>query len=245
MDKILRIAVAADIHGSMVALLKVFGMAKEARADVVILPGDITPHTLCNKMLLCIPDLTKYAGCKTIITYGNHDNYTPHKYFGNCLPPHFEHTAAIYDKQDIYFLHDNWVNIKGFIIWGSGWSVAEDPLRPDRWYNQKPQHQLVFDIHEEADIAVTHCPPWGYLDTTFDGKNIGSEDLTKKITTHNNLKLHVFGHCHESGGRTSKIYKTILANCAVTMPPDRRGEMDFAINWDAIKIMDVKKETTS
>lgn len=55
-------------------------------------------------------------------------------------------------------------------------------------------------INPLTEIVVVHGPPYGILDETRMGDNIGSETLINHIEKLPNLKLVVFGHCHEAKG---------------------------------------------
>lgn len=46
---------------------------------------------------------------------------------------------------------------------------------------------------------MTHGPPFGIGDDTGSG-HAGCEDLLRRVSQLPNLKLHIFGHIHESPG---------------------------------------------
>ena len=48
---------------------------------------------------------------------------------------------------------------------------------------------------------ITHSPPIGVLDRTTDGEFVGSVSLSAQLGFMQNMRLHVFGHIHESYGR--------------------------------------------
>ena len=54
-------------------------------------------------------------------------------------------------------------------------------------------------IPKATDILITHGPPFGILDETVSGMNVGCEDLLETIRQ-TKVKLHVFGHIHEAYG---------------------------------------------
>lgn len=59
-------------------------------------------------------------------------------------------------------------------------------------------------IPAETQVLVTHGPPKGILDSyEMDGVTVqcGSASLLQRVQLLNNLKLHVFGHIHESHGK--------------------------------------------
>lgn len=66
-------------------------------------------------------------------------------------------------------------------------------------------------IPNDTDILITHCPPYSGLDRTIDGQHMGSRELLRRLEQLSNLKLHVFGHIHESFGNI-EFGGPILAN---------------------------------
>lgn len=107
--------------------------------------------------------------------------------------------------EGVHYLNDSGVEIEGIKIWGS-------PIQP--WfYNWAFNRQRGADIKKHWDlipndtqILVTHGPPFKILDEVLrwnpanPSKNVGCEDLSKKIEELNDLKVHIFGHIHEAYG---------------------------------------------
>jgi Icc-related predicted phosphoesterase len=60
------------------------------------------------------------------------------------------------------------------------------------------------------DILVTHCPPKGILDEGRWGCPI-LRDLVRTAKP----QIHLFGHCHETGGRMVKVGETVFWNVEV------------------------------
>ena len=56
-----------------------------------------------------------------------------------------------------------------------------------------------WSVPSGLDVLVTHGPPLGILDRTYDGQHVGCEDL-KRTVEDKRPKLHVFGHIHEGYG---------------------------------------------
>lgn len=99
---------------------------------------------------------------------------------------------------DLHYLNDSGVIIEGLKIWGS-------PVQP-RFFDWAFNRDRGADIarHWEmipkaTDILITHGPPFGILDETVSGMNVGCEDLLETIRQ-TKVKLHVFGHIHEAYG---------------------------------------------
>jgi Icc-related predicted phosphoesterase len=74
--------------------------------------------------------------------------------------------------------------------------------------DQSKDFDRLAGLIDEHTVLVTHGPPWGILDTVFDGRRVGSRALRRMIDRKRPM-LHVFGHIHHSFGTQG-----IWANCA-------------------------------
>jgi Icc-related predicted phosphoesterase len=110
-------------------------------------------------------------------------------------------TKKDFQGAGIIYLENESIEILGLKIWGS-------PITPTfgNWCFMKARHKLHdlwITIPEDTDIVVTHGPPKGCLDLSFDRDNnlefCGCESLRKRIF---NIKpkLHLFGHIHNMPG---------------------------------------------
>ena len=97
---------------------------------------------------------------------------------------------------NITYLNDSGVSIDGFNFWGS-------PVSPrfHNWaFNRDENIQNHWDlIPNNTDVLITHTPPYGILDLTQEGLNVGCRRLRDKILEIQ-PKLNVFGHIHEAYG---------------------------------------------
>ena len=102
--------------------------------------------------------------------------------------------------QTIY-LDDSGVEIEGLKIWGS-------PVTPffRSWAFNRHRGK---DIREHwnlvpigLDLLITHGPPYGYLDETAEGDNVGCEDLLALLKEElpEPPQVVIFGHIHEGYG---------------------------------------------
>ena len=132
-------------------------------------------------------------------------------------------TKADFENNCIHYLENDHINIKGIKIFGS-------PLTPQfgQWSFMKARHKLdriwscVIDM--DADIIVTHGPPRGILDLSYDSRNVlefcGCKSLLNMILKVK-PKLVLFGHIHNckditnSGTRTIAGLDTIFSNGSV------------------------------
>jgi Icc-related predicted phosphoesterase len=129
-------------------------------------------------------DSTEY-----VFIAGNHDFFFEEA-------PLSEINALI--PNNVIYLNDSGVHIEGIKIWGS-------PVQPrfydwafnrDRGEHIKKHWDL---IPKGTDILITHGPAYGILDLTMDMRQVGCEELRKKVEEIK-PKYHVFGHIHESHG---------------------------------------------
>ena len=83
-------------------------------------------------------------------------------------------------------------------IWGSPWQPKfyNWAFNLDRGSEIRQKWNL---IPQNTDILITHGPPFGKLDRTSYGSNVGCEDLLNRLVAVK-PKIHVFGHIHEGAG---------------------------------------------
>lgn len=134
-----------------------------------------------------------------IFIAGNHDFY-------------FESKSTIeIDKiipNNVIYLNDSGCKIEGYNFWGS-------PITPE-FYNWAFNRNRGADIRkhwnlipEKTDVLITHGPPFGILDSTISGMQVGCENLLKTIDAIQ-PKVHVFGHIHEDYGLKERQYTTFI-----------------------------------
>ncbi len=100
--------------------------------------------------------------------------------------------------QGASYLFDSEVSVLGLRIYGAPWQ----PEFMNMAFNlaRGPALQAVWSrIPTGIDVLLTHGPPFGILDRTFDGRLVGCEELGMAVDRVA-PKLHVFGHIHESAG---------------------------------------------
>lgn len=157
-------------------------------ADILIHSGDITRHGELD----ALKDFNDWLGelpySHKIVIAGNHEVGFPE----NPLIPASLLTNA-------HYLYDSFIKVKGFKIWGS-------PYTPEfgTWAFTKKRHEMMshwLTMPNDADIVVTHGPPFGVLDRNGQGYPCGCEALATRIQIVKPL-LHVYGHIHDSYGET-------------------------------------------
>lgn len=89
------------------------------------------------------------------------------------------------------------ITVDGFKIYGS-------PFTPffHAWafnlYRGKDLAGNWSKVPDDTNILVTHGPAYGILDALEDGGNVGCQDLSDRIRSLSQLKLHISGHIHFS-----------------------------------------------
>lgn len=165
--------------------------------DLLIVAGDLTAHDEIDEYCDFFDWLVLQNYSHKILIAGNHDNKI------------LDGLDFSFNDERIHYLQDSGVEIDGLKIWGSPWTAAFEGMNPhcmaftesfgvdtEEWL---AEHWAL--IPDDTDILITHSPPILMLDRTVDGKFVGSVSLSAQIGFLTNLKLHVFGHIHESYGK--------------------------------------------
>ena len=188
----------SDLHGCKPAL---------HGGDLLIVAGDLTGADMLQEYHNFNDWLMKQNYPKKIIIAGNHDGFLQR-----------EKVSRRYFSVGCY-LQDSMEEYEGLKIWGSPWTPTfyNWHFMLDRGEAIKAKCDLIPD---DIDILVTHCPPWGILDTNRYGEHCGCEELRKAVERVK-PKLHVFGHIHHEGcGTTEEMWgpdltkSTIFVNAA-------------------------------
>ena len=178
----MKIVAISDTHGQHHSI-------SVPEGDMLIHAGDVSKRGHKSE----ITDFLAWFSAQThphkIFIAGNHDFFFEEA-------PLSEINALI--PNNVIYLNDSGVHIEGIKIWGS-------PVQPrfydwafnrDRGEHIKKHWDL---IPKGTDILITHGPAYGILDLTMDMRQVGCEELRKKVEEIK-PKYHVFGHIHESHG---------------------------------------------
>ena len=94
-----------------------------------------------------------------------------------------------------HYLCDESLTLDGVKFYGSPWQ----PRFFDWAFNKDrgaPLKAIWDKIPLDTDVLITHGPPHGILDLTFDKIKAGCEELLLAVQRIK-PKVHVFGHIHE------------------------------------------------
>jgi len=91
------------------------------------------------------------------------------------------------------------------------------PYHPKIWGKfelERPELYPVWDmIPDDTDILITHGPPKGILDKTYQGDIVGDQALLEAVKRVKPV-AHIFGHIHEGYGH-SRIGSTHFFNVSI------------------------------
>jgi len=158
-----------------------------------------------------------------IVIAGNHDLSfeTKNKEAINWL-----YNDAIDDS--FHYLQDASVTVD---VDGRNIKIYGSPWQPEfcAWafnVERGPKLAAIWDLlPEDTDVLITHGPPAGILDLCVHGERVGCVDLLHRVKELKQLKLHVFGHIHESHGVESLEGDPIFVNassCDFRYAPDNK-----------------------
>jgi Icc-related predicted phosphoesterase len=137
-------------------------------------------------------DTEKRTASNTILAVDDMDHWIHEEFYGR-----------IRAKENVHYLENSGVCIKGINFWGSpitptfgyGWGFNSDPDKIGEYWELIP---------EDTHVLVTHGPPFETLDWVLpDYKKVGCGKLQRRISQISPL-IHIFGHIHESYGAIKK-----------------------------------------
>lgn len=207
----MRIICISDTHGHYPVL---------PEGDVLVHTGDYSPGRGSAEDTL---NFYQWFGSQPhqhkLCVPGNHDIYDEAS--SNI---HMQNIAA---NHGVLRLNDTSAIIDGVHFYGSPWS----PSYGCGWAYNLPRNGLELkvkwgSIPSDTNVLLTHSPPHSVLDLTVRLESAGCEMLRRRVFGLPNLKLHVFGHIHESYGLSIKQltggWYTTFVNAALC---DRRCKL--------------------
>lgn len=181
--------------------------------EISIPDGDIFIHA---------GDITVIGEKETVIDFNDWLGRLPHKYKIVIAGNHdicFENEPIEMKKilTNAIYLNDSGIEIEGFTIWGSPISPISPKFGRDWAFNiergQKIRKHWEL-IPRNTDILITHCPPFGILDTNDLGDKEGCKELLDLVQNKIKPRIHIFGHIHEATGQL-EIGQTKFINASM------------------------------
>lgn len=160
--------------------------------DILLHTGDFSKFGSRREFRNFLEWFSKQPAKHKIFICGNHDSV------GILNKDLVENTSK---NLGVVYLCNNGINIDGINFYGMPWTPKWGPWSFMEERNSSKLMNHVNSIPDNTHVLLTHGPPFGTLDNNFFYQNVGCELLKNKIKNMKNLKLHCFGHIHESGGK--------------------------------------------
>lgn len=160
--------------------------------DVLIHAGDFSGWGSQPDLVRFVEWFSTTPARDKVFIAGNHDFICEQE-------PGLVHTLA--REAGVHYLAEEEVRVGGLRIWGS-------PITPNFCnlaFNRARGREIRAHwerIPEGIDVLVTHGPPLGVGDRTWDAEEVGCEELLARVRQLQ-PRLHVFGHIHEARGEYS------------------------------------------
>lgn len=184
----MKIALLSDTHGYHNRIKEI------PNADVFVYAGDMSQIGKWQELKTFRDWLYILPYKNIVLIAGNHD-----------LSLQDEKAAKQFFK-DFHYLHDDEVMIDGIKFYGTPWQ----PVFFNWAFNRDEEvlKSKFSKISDDTSVLVTHCGPFGLLDYApplphigrYEWEHVGSKVLYERMMNLSKLKLHCFGHIHESRG---------------------------------------------
>ncbi len=176
--------------------------------DVLIHAGDLTVEGKIWEIDHAFAWLSQQPHARIIAIPGNHDwGLQLNDWLPQTLKAQFPRVELLIDQESV---------VEGLRVWGSPWS----PFFNNWAFNFSggrlgiKEAQRKWDqIPDDTAILITHGPPYGMLDKNLSGEYAGDSVLKSRIAHLRRLRLHVFGHVHESYGTVKTADVTYVNAC--------------------------------
>ncbi|WP_081208625.1 metallophosphatase domain-containing protein [Salegentibacter sediminis] len=169
--------------------------------DVLIHVGDFTEAGTKHETLEFLEWFIEQPHKYKIVIAGNHDFFMEKSGL-----------TELYDlPSNIFYLEDEGIEIEGVKFWGS-------PVTPGdgTWAFNRERGKHIRShwnrIPADTQVLITHTPPYSIKDSLSNKRHVGCEELFKRIKQLQ-LPLHIFGHIHNTYGKT-RISPTTYINAS-------------------------------
>lgn len=179
---------------------------KIPECDILISAGDYSWRGIPIEVMEFHRWLRKQPGKHKISVQGNHE-------LG--VEKDFPLAKSLAEEfcPGVHFIEEGLIEVESLKIW----CASVTPWFHDWAYNRS--REQIFEhwarIPNEADVLITHGPPFQIFDRTRDGSNAGCPLLMTKVRYLSKIKHHCFGHIHEHGGKSVQWGQTMFHNVSV------------------------------
>jgi predicted phosphohydrolase len=194
----MKIICISDTHGK-------HGLIYLEQTDILLFAGDAMT---CGYKLSELKDFLTWFSIQPanhkIMVAGNHDRWIENN------PKDFR--ELLKDYPDIIYLEDEFVVVDGLKIYGTPHTKVFYNWAFNRTEDQLTE--LFAKIPNDIHILVSHAPQRDVLDRLMDNQRVGELPLQQKMWQLRKLKLHVFGHLHDSFGLVKPYNKYVSVNAS-------------------------------
>lgn len=181
--------------------------------DILIHSGDATGRGSLHEIDKFAKWFNEQPARYKVFVAGNHDfEFEKHKELA---------VKVLTYKTDIIYLEGEDVVIEGLKIWGGPWQpyFCNWAFNVHRYTGELKE--IWSRIPNDADIVVTHGPPYGVNDKAFRGGKCGCNDLLVALDRVQPM-VHVSGHIHEGYGWNyfNNILCINASTCTLAYNPD-------------------------
>lgn len=189
--------------------------------DILIYAGDWSFQGLESETKSFAKWLKKQPAKHIVLTCGNHEKGveaelpTSRSWIVDKCPRVHLLIHESLELEGIKFFASPWTPFFFNWAWNAGRDITEAAVR-----NKPFIGDLWKDIPDDTQILITHGPGLGTFDEALDFRtgritNVGCKELTNKIATLKDLKIHAFGHLHYNGGKTMVQDGVTYINAAI------------------------------
>jgi predicted phosphohydrolase len=186
----MRLVITSDTHG----FERGWGLYEDTvpEGDVFIHCGDYSrDFGSWNDVVRFAQWMGNLPHAHRILCPGNHD-------YG--VYEHVARAARLFKEHGVRMIGVDKIIIDGVVFDGSPVMPISGYDPPFGFETEDPEREKMLGRIGNVDVLITHTPPFGILDRTAKGKNLGCEVLRTKIFEAIKPKLHCFGHVHEARG---------------------------------------------
>jgi Icc-related predicted phosphoesterase len=124
---------------------------------------------------------------------------------------HEELTQACRPWLNAHVLHGNQTTLDDVTFYGIGGGIPITPFGAWSWDFSEDEAKKLLQNLQPGAVLISHSPPKGILDTSPDGRSLGSQALREVIGI-KKPKLVVCGHIHGSAGQIDRLGSTDVIN---------------------------------
>jgi len=179
--------------------------------DILIHCGDFTMKGTSSEVLAFCDWLESQRHPHKVVICGNHDMGLEFE-----SQPRSPEMAIAYKRLKglCTLLQNSSANIEGLKFWGSPYTPYISK-KSKMGFQDSSENLIKYweQIPENIDVLITHGPPRNFGDRILLGKNVGCENLLKRVLEVK-PRYHLFGHIHEAYG-TYKMNNCVFVNAAI------------------------------